>query len=157
MNKEISFKVSDVFGHRVSGQVPQYLEVNYRNWIFNPNQGKTLTILSNIKKLVEFTLPKYMNDSAIQSEVKSTSMDEELFLIVLYLLIINPELGKQLLDYELKKDKWYLFRVKTADGTLSTVHVLWLDVEWTCIAREFDGNGLWSEGNVFLSFATNKK
>ena len=92
-------------------------------------------------------------------ETKSTPMDEESFLIVLYLLIIKPELGKELLNYELKKDgNWYLFHLnldlnKNNDLYFMSLHIRWYHDEWHF--RLYNGKrDNWRAGTVFIHFAT---
>ncbi len=154
-NKIISFKVSEVFGDRNPNLVPQYFGDRYRNEIFIPNQNKVLTIPKTMSKLVDYKLPKNINDTAIQTETKSIPMDEDSFLIVLYLLIIKPEIGKELLGYTFKQyGTRYLFHVKMVDGTVRTVDVAWNVGVWRCGGNLFDVRGGWSAGLVFLHFAT---
>lgn len=149
-----SFRIGDVFGHRNSSMVPQYHGDNFKSWFWAPNQNRTITIPSNMPKLVDYTLPKNMNDTGIQNATKSTPMDEDTFWVVLYLLIIKPELGKELLGYELTKSNYYIFHVKMSDGTVRAVNVGWDDVEWYCYASSFDRGYDWRQGLVFVRFAT---
>ncbi len=120
-----SFIVGDVFRHRDETCVPQYHGSNAKDWIFTPNAKVKIAIKQKLPKLSEYILPKDMNDSDIQSNAKSTPMDEETFLLVLYLLIIKPELGKKILGYELRKDRWYLFHVKLSSGKVVAVNAFW--------------------------------
>lgn len=159
MKGEVSFKVFDVFGNRIKGYVPQYLGENYRQYVFIPNQNKVLTIPKNLQKLVGYRLIKKMNNFETAKETKSTPMDEESFLIVLYLLIIKPELGKELLNYELKKDgNWYLFHLnldlnKNDDLYFMSLHIRWYHDEWHF--RLYNGKrDNWRAGTVFIHFAT---
>lgn len=149
-----TFRIGDVFGHRVSGLVPQYQGDNFKNWLFVPSQNKTITVPTTLSKLTDYVLPKNMTDTEIQNMTKSIPMDEDTFWTVLYLLIIKPELGKELLGYELDKSKYYIFHVTMADGTVRAVYVRWSGDEWDCYAYAFDYGSAWYQGCVFVRFAT---
>ncbi|MCX6752787.1 MAG: hypothetical protein NTW62_00355 [Candidatus Nomurabacteria bacterium] len=149
-----SFVVGQVFQHRNKDLVPQYFGDNFKNWMWAPAQSRTIVV--DVFRGVtpkEYILPKNMNDTAIQNANTSVPMEEDTFWAMHYLLIINPKLGKKILKYELRKDKWYIFHVKLASGKVVAVHVRWGVDEWGCIADDFDNN-TWNEGNVFLSLAT---
>jgi hypothetical protein len=148
-----TFRIGAVFGHRVSGLVPQYHGKSFKDFL-KPSKNKIITIPLSMSKLVDYVLPKNMNDTEIQNATKSTPMDEDIFWAVLYLLIIEPELGKQLLGYELTESYFYIFHVIMVNGNVRTVRVH-LRGEWLCFALAFDDEGIpWSQGCVFVHFAT---
>jgi hypothetical protein len=152
---EQSFIVGQVFQHRNAGLVPQYFGDNFKTWLWEPAQTKEVSINAFGKNnLKEYFLPKNMNDTAIQNTNSSVPMGEDQFWAMLYLLVVNPKLGKKILKYELRKDKVYIFHVKLASGKVVAVDVRWYDDEWYFGARDFDGNGWWSGGYVFLFPAT---
>lgn len=142
-NKNISFKVSEVFGHRVPGLVLQDMGEDYRYLIFTPNQHMVLTIPKSMPKLVDYKLSKNMNDYVIQKETNSTPMDEKTFFLVKYCLIIEPERGKELLGYELKKDgTWYLLQINLADGSKRCVKLYFSGFGWQ-YDTDFFGSDEW--------------
>lgn len=153
---EQSFVVGEVFHHRNKALVPQYFRHSFRNWLWFPAETKVVSINAfgrNILK--EYVLPKNMNDTTIQSEANSTPTGEDQFWAMLYLLIINPKLGKKILKYELRKDKVYIFHVKPASGgKVIVVSVEWCGDEWSFNAGDFDYIDCWYKDNVFLFFAT---
>lgn len=150
-----SFTVGEVFQHRTEGLVPQYFGDNFKNWLLIPAQAKVISIGAFGKNnLKEYVLPKNMNDTAIQNANSSTPMEENQFWAMLYLLIVNPKLGKKILKYELRKDKVYIFHVKLASGKVVAVSVHWSDDKWHFYAGVFDYGVWWFEGNVFLFPAT---
>lgn len=154
LSELVSFRIGDVFGHRVYGLVPQRHGDNFTNLFFVPSKNKTITIPFSMSKLTDYVLPRNMTDTEIQNTIKSTPMDEDMFWAVLYLLIIKPELGKELLGYELTKLSYYIFHVKMTDGTVRVVIVGWRGDEWHFIANAFSNSKRWDTGDVFVRFAT---
>ncbi|MCX6755219.1 MAG: hypothetical protein NT068_01590 [Candidatus Nomurabacteria bacterium] len=149
-----SFVVGQVFQHRNKDLVPQYFGDNFKNWMWAPAQSRTIVV--DVFRGVtpkEYILPKNMNDTAIQNANTSVPMEEDTFWAMHYLLIINPKLGKKILKYELRKDRYYICHVKLASGKVVAVNVYWDDDGWYCYANVFDYY-TWNEGYVFLSLAT---
>lgn len=152
---EKTFVVGEVFQHRNEKLIPQYLGDNFKSWLWTPAQKKVVSINAFGKNILkQYVLPENMNDTAIQNKNASTPMTEDQFWAMLYLLIINPKLGKKILKYVLRKDKVYVFHVKLTDGTVVAVRVYWIDDEWDLSARGFGHLNLWCEGGVFLFPAT---
>lgn len=149
---EETFTVGEVFQHRNKSLIPQYFGDNFKSWMWTPAQGKTLTVPSSMNSPKEYVLPKNMNDTAIQKANGSASVDEDTFWAILYCLIIKPELGKELLNYELRKDKVYIIHVRVGDNVIA-FYVYWGGGEWNLVARSFGSND-WSKDIVFLYFAT---
>jgi hypothetical protein len=149
---EETFTVGEVFQHRNKSLIPQYFGDNFKSWMWTPAQGKTLTVPSSMNSPKEYVLPKKMNDTAIQKANGSASVDEDTFWTILYCLIIKPELGKELLNYELRKDKVYIIHVRVG-GRVIAFRVYWDDDGWYLDADSFD-DGDWDEDVVFLYFAT---
>ncbi len=150
-----SFIVGQVFQHGNKDLVPQWFGDNFKSWLWTSAQEKTISINvfgNNILK--EYILPKNMNDTAIKNASKSSSMTENQFWVMLYLLIINPKLGKRILKYELRKDKVYICHVKLSSGVSVAVDLYWFDDEWRLYAYDFDYGNDWYGGCVFLFPAT---
>lgn len=148
---EQSFIVGQVFQHRNSGLVPQYFGDNFKSWLWEPALMKVVSINSFGKNILkEYVLPKNMNDTAIQQANISTPMEEDQFWVMLYLIVINPKLGKKILKYELRKDKVYIFHVKLASGKVVAVDVYWYGGEWRLDAVDFGRVAWWRGGCVFL-------
>jgi len=152
---EKTFVVGEVFQHKNKNLTPQYFGDNFKSWLWVSAQTRTVSISAFGKNnLKEYVLPKNMNDTAIQNANNSTPMKEDQFWAMLYLLIIDPKLGKKILKYELRKDKIYIFHVKLSSGIVVAVRVRWGGDEWGLDADDFDYGYPWCEGYVFLSPAT---
>ncbi len=149
-----AFTVGDVFRHRAEdGDRRLYLGDNFQNWIIKSNLKKIIPIRTDISKISEYKLSKNMNDTTIQEKAGNPgSMDLETFLCVLYLLIFQPALAKELLGYSLEKNKYYLFHVEI-DGKRVACSLDW-DGEWYLNAYKFDNDNWWDEVCVFLFPAT---
>ncbi len=150
----LNFKVCEVFGHRVKGLTPQYFGGNFKNWLWTSAQQKIVSIDKIGKSIIkDYVLPKNMNDTSIQNANNSTPLGEDAFWAMMYLLIINPKLGKKILKYSLKKDKVYICHVQLT-GRVVAVYVVWGDDEWYFSALDFVSIDPWLEGSVFLRLAT---
>jgi hypothetical protein len=150
-----NFIVGDVFRHRGGeGYIHMYLGDNAQNGLFKPAKDRIIAINPIIGKLCEYVLPENMNDTVIQKNAKSSPMSEDQFLLILYLLLIKPDLGKKILNYVLDKNKIYIFHVKLNSGTVVAVDVRWRGGEWYVRADDFDYDFPWGAGRVFLSLAT---
>jgi hypothetical protein len=152
--KEI-FVVGEVFQHRNENLIPQYFGDNFRNWLWASAQTKLVIIDAFGKKnskeyLKEYVLDKDMNNFAIQSTNKSTPMSEHKFWAMLFLLIINPKLGKKILKYELQKGKVYIFHIKLASGRVVAVDMNWNSGEWLFGAYFLGHEYPWKKSNIFL-------
>ena len=151
-----SFIVGEVFQHRNADCIPQYFGDQFNNWLWVPEKHKEIIVDTDaVRKLKEYRLPKKMNDTTIQKNAESKPMSMDEYWLIRYLLIVNPELGKQLLGYELKQDGTvYIMHVVKPDGSVVAVRLGWDDAEWYSLADRFGGGNDWYEGSVFLSSAT---
>lgn len=153
-SEALTFKVCEVFGHRVKGLVPQYFWPNFKSWLWESSQQMVVSIDAVGKSVVEdYVLPKNMNDTDIQNANSSTPLSIDAFWAMMYLLVVNPKLGKKILKYSFKKDKVYICHVQLADRVVA-VNVHWRGDEWFFGAFDFDDIFLWFEGFVFLHLAT---
>jgi hypothetical protein len=146
-----SFIVGEVFQHRNSKPVFQYFGDNFKNWLWEPAKTRGISINAfgqNILK--DYVLPKDMNDTAIVNANSFTSMTEDQFWAMLFLLIIIPKFGKKILKYELRKDKTYILNVKLTSGKVVPVRVFCAGTVWNFDAFTFDIGDDWVAGNVFL-------
>jgi hypothetical protein len=151
-----SFIVGEVFQHRNANCVPQYFSDQFNVWLWVPQKHKEIIIDTEaVRKLNEYRLPENMYDTTIEKNANSKPMSMEEYWMTRYLLIVNPELGKQLLGYQLKQDGTvYIMHVTMADGSVVAVLLRCNDAEWYSDADRFDDGGDWSEGSIFLSSAT---
>jgi len=150
-----SFVVGEVFRHRDSSCVPQYHGDNFAAWLAKPAKKKVISInFDGLQPSDEFVLPESMKDSEIQKAAGSKPMAEQLFWLLLFCLIVEPELGKKHFFYELSKEKYYIFHAQLDSDEVVTVSVDWDGDEWDCDADRFDDVGAWSGGCVFVSLAT---
>lgn len=149
-----AFTVGDIFRHRAEkGNLRLWLSENTQNWAIKPNLKKVIPIRTDFGKLSEYALLNSMKDSLIQTNTGNPGcMELEVFLCVMYLLIFQPELAKQVLGYTLRKDKWYIFHVMV-NGKKIAFYVGWGADGWNFNARDFDFGGGWSAGSLFLCFA----
>lgn len=145
-----SFTVGNVFRHQDENCVLQYHYDNFINWLIKPVSGRVIPISKAKGKISEYVLIQDMDDLAIHKATKSTHMEIDQFFAILYLLIIEPELGREHLDYELRKDEGYILHVRLKPGKVVAVYVNWDDDEWDLDARELDCDGRWLEHSVFL-------
>ena len=149
-----AFTVGDVFRHIAEkGDRRLYLSDSTQNWLIKPFVKKVIPIPATSRKISEHRLPQSMNDSAIQILAGTPGLLEaEEFLLIMYVLIFQPALAKELLGYELKKDKYYICHVMV-NGKKVAFCVSWDGGAWYFRDYDFDRN-TWSEGCLFLSFAT---
>lgn len=150
-----AFTVGDIFRHRAEkGDHRLWLSDNTQNWLIKPNLKKVITINFDLKKLSEYCLPQNMNDSSIQENTGNPGfMTEEEFFLIMYLLIFQPDIAKQVLGYSLRKDKWYVFHVMV-NGKKVAFNVYWDGGEWRLDAYGFDARGWWIQDDIFLFPAT---
>lgn len=149
-----SFKIGNVFRNRDSSCIPQYHGDNFKWWLVQPSSAKTIPMnFEQAIPLQEYILPEDIKDTPIQNAAQSTPMTEQQFWLVLYALIIEPKLGKHYFQYELSKDKYYIFHVRLDSGEVVAVCVGWSGGGWGCSADRFDDGSAWDQGDVFLFFA----
>ena len=152
------FMVGDIFRQRATkGDTRMDISGNTEDWIIKPNLKRMVQVRNDLGNLSEYVLPENMDDTRIQEGAGNPGcMDLDTFFCVSYLLIFQPQLAKQVLGYELKKDKWYLFHV-LVNGKKVAVGLYWDGDEWRWHAGDFDDGRDWSAGDVLLFFATAKK
>ena len=151
------FIVGDVFRHRGGeGYTPMYIWEGAQNLLFTPNKERVIAINKTIGKLRDYPLTENMNDSKIQKKAKSTPMSEDEYFLAMFLLIVKPELGKEVLGYTLDTSKYYLFHVKLSSGKVVALGLGWYGAVWGVVDFAFDTNGNWNQGNMLLYFATAK-
>jgi len=150
-----AFVVGDVFRHQAeTGDRRLWLSDNTQNWLIKPNLKKVIPIRTDLRKLSEYCLPKSMNDTLIQEVTENPGfMSEEDFLCVMYLLIFQPKLAKQVLGFNLQKNKWYIFHTMI-NGKKVAFNGRWFGGEWVFSADDFDVGYDWRGGGVFLFPAT---
>lgn len=150
-----SFRVGDVFQQQKENCVPQNHGHRFVSWLLGPAKDRNIPINTDHRRLVENVLDRRMNDSVVRSETKFTPpMSEEAFWLVLYLLIIDPELGKKVLGYELQKGKWYFLYMKFTAGQVIAVDFGWRGGEWRFFAHNIDHGRYWARGDTFLFLLT---
>ena len=125
------FIVGDVFRHRGGeGYTPMYIWEGAQNLLFTPNKERVIAINKTIGKLRDYPLTENMNDSKIQKKAKSTPMSEEEYFLAKFLVIVKPELGKEVLGYTLDTSKHYLFHVKLSSGKVVALGLGWYGGGW---------------------------
>ena len=151
--KDKTFIVGDFFKYSVGGRVPQYHGNGFTNLLLNSAREYTVSTKEACKKLSEYVLLEHMSDSAIQQNINSILFEENIFWATLYLLIIEPELGKKILNYTLCKDKVYVMHIRKKSGDV-TCYVSWNNGICNLCANEFNTGVWWAPGRVFLSPTT---
>lgn len=152
-----TFTVGTMFRHRAEkGDKRLYLSDNTQAWYIKPYAQRVIAVKTDLPKISEYRLPGNMDDTAVQ-EAKGNPgfMDFDTYMCVMYLLIFQPELAKQVLGYELRKDKWYLLHVELPGGKKVAVDVNWDAGEWFFLVSDVDGR-TWDGGDLFLYFVTVK-
>jgi hypothetical protein len=145
------FTVGSVFQHRKKSLTPFYFGDNFKNWIFEPNKEKTITIPDGMSPIKQYLLPGTINDTGIQKNTASKPMQTDTFWTILYCLFIDPTLGRELLNYEVAKDDVYIMHVN--DGCVVRtlfISFSWSGGEWVLVAGPFDFKDNWSKNIIFL-------
>lgn len=147
-----SFTVGKVFQRRKQNFVPQDYGNAFKALLWESNQNKIISIRdAGTKRLKQYSLPKNMDNEAIHNEMDSVLMEECQFWAIVYLLIIEPKLGKKILKYELQKNHAvYIFHVKLDSGMAVCVDVSWRSGLWYFEANFFISKNLWIAGRIFL-------
>ncbi|MFA6524504.1 MAG: hypothetical protein WC264_01520 [Candidatus Paceibacterota bacterium] len=149
-----TFVVGDVFQNRKENPTLMFFGDNFYNLVLIPSKTKIIPISSfNKNKLKEYCLSENMNDVAIQNANSSTFFKEDQFWAILYLLIINPILGSEVLGYGLQKNEKYIFHVELSNFKAAvSIHY----VNDQCCFNVFDFNMIthWYVGHYFLFLST---
>jgi hypothetical protein len=101
-----------------------------------------LTNKKSTIKLKEYILPEWMSDTEIQKETNSTPINVEYFASILQNFLLKAD-----------KSRFYVFHIQLKDKIVA-FNVYWSGGEWFLVAYEFDIDGWWSRGDVFLFPAT---
>lgn len=149
--EEKHFIVGEVFNYRNKESIPLYFGYDFKNSILESALLKVVEVNSFGKNILkDHPLPKGMHDKVIQDTQNSTPMEEDQFWLTLYLLIIKPELGKKVLDYELQKDKVYILHLKLFSGFAFAIIINYSNNKWNINSHVFNFGMPWSEGVIFL-------
>ncbi len=151
-----TFIVGQVFQQRGEGLVQQRYQPNFKNLIWEHAQGRTVEINAFGKYLKEYIPEDNLTDTRIEHKTNSDCMSEDAFWALMYVLIIKPEMGKEMFKYELNKSSNYFFLVRM--GSKSTfykafhVHLRWSarDSEWVFDASSFNSSAQITWGHVYL-------
>lgn len=159
-SKKQTFVIGEAFQHRSENCVKLWLEDVFMSRVLEDVKRRTLAIEFK-NKVSEYILPKDMNDTAIQKAKKSKRLSVNEFFQLLYLLIVEPNLGKELLNFELnKKSKAYFFHLELVSGESAAVRIRWDggDDEWSIEAHKWDpAKRPWRKGFIFLFIPIPKK
>jgi hypothetical protein len=149
-----TFRVGEVFKSGIDTGILQKHEGRIP-WMLKQAKGKKLTVPYFMDNLKEYVLSKDMHNRAIKTKTTSLPMNENLFWIVLYLLVIKPDLGKQLLGYQLESGL-YIFHAIVAGKTLAPSVMFSKGAGYFLDAEDFDSFMPWSKSAIFLYFSTKK-
>lgn len=146
----ITFTVGSVFIESDLSLTSMCFDDNFRKRFYEPQKEKPITIPTGMFKLKEYVLPKTMWDNAIQKNTSSIPLNIDTCWVILYCLIINPTLGKELLGYQLIKNKPYLMHVEI-DKTVYAFRFGFHNTKWTFFLYPLEyGDDDWPTGVVFL-------
>ncbi len=109
-----TFVVEDALRH--DGEV-FFWEPRPKMEILGPNRKRIVEVPSQPRKLDEYRLLSYLNDTGIASVSGACPMSEKDFLVALFLLVREPSAGESLLGCRLKRDCTYLFHVSLEHRT----------------------------------------
>jgi hypothetical protein len=150
--------VGEVFRHNEKNCTLMSFSDRYRDGVISQVKKKAIPVsFDGIAPLKEYVIQEDTNDRLIQTKTESTPMSIKKFLLVKYALLVEPELGKQYLGYELSKDNNYLFHVKLDDGTVLTILLYRSCSHWAFDAFPFGRIDLSFRECVFLFFPIIKK
>jgi hypothetical protein len=137
--KNTSFIVGETFKHRdASTKTVQYLNDNFEDILYYPSKEREITIPVNMFLLQEYILSHKLDDTTLTKNISATPMSIDIFWSVLYLLIIEPELGVELLNYQLQKtDFVYCFYIEFK-GKFYVCECGWREGLWYLEAFEFN-------------------
>jgi len=149
---EKTFVVEEVFQHKNINIVPQDHGDNFKNLLWFPSRKRVVSISVLGKKIKEYVLPENMKDNDLQKVNNSNPVNVDKFWAILYLLIINPELGDYILKYRLQKYKIYIFHVELDSGGVVVFCIYWANNEWFMNSSTADDNQWIGFQNVYLFF-----
>ncbi len=115
-----------------------------------------IILITEIRKNIsEYVIETNMYDSTIQESTRSIPIEEYMLWTILSVFVFEPEIGKKIMNYELSKDKIYIFHVEGENEGTFTRFVMYGPDGWGYGDLKFDSH-LWpkTEKNeiVFLYF-----
>jgi hypothetical protein len=135
-----SFVVSEKFGHRIAGQVAQWMSDTFQK--YHNKYKDTLIVLPDVLPTVKkYVLPNNMNDTTIQKNTKSKPMTWAEYSLAKYCLLYGGQAVK---------GKVYIFHVEV-DGEVLALFLYWNVDEWYSYGYSFAHGGDWNAGIVFVS------
>ncbi len=151
----VTFKFGE---HFQDGDTIDFNSLAYQRFV-KPNRHQTITLQEDLPKLEVYESPGELTYDVIRKNAKNYQfMKEKLFLPVMYLLIRNPALGKQLLGVELKKRTNYLLETSTGGATICSVFLTYYDKMWHVeFCDRMDDATQYYKGTQFLYFTKKKK
>jgi hypothetical protein len=141
ISKKTSFVVSELFGHRIIGQVPQWMSDDFQRIVYNPSKEMVIEIPETLPKLKYYTLLEQMNDTTIQKNSGFKSMSLEEYWLLRHLLIIFGQASKE---------TYHIFHVQVGDNVL-VFNLGWQKNEWCSVACDFDLGDGWHRGVTLVS------
>ncbi len=151
---QISFVIKNTFKHRDSlTKTVQYLTDNFDDLFYQPYKEKTIVIPTRMFSLKELTMSNRMDDTTTQKTISANPMSINIFWSVLYLLIIEPELGVELLNYQLLKTGFvYCFYIEFK-GKFYVCECDWREGLWYLDAYEFNTSPNFRSSSYILLYA----
>jgi hypothetical protein len=122
------------------GKVPQYHGHLFYKRVLLPYEGKFVSTndfpRNSLKEFPLLKRPLYHDE--LQEITHDQPMSQKAFLALAYMLVIDPELGKRVLNYELKKEQlggnkyeMYYFQVMLDDLTVPVmIQIRWVVDRW---------------------------
>ncbi|MEI7810015.1 MAG: hypothetical protein WCI41_00440 [bacterium] len=151
-----TFKVGEVFFNNAKGIMKLDLSEYFENVILKPAKERTISLdIVNRFSLIEYILPKDMCNTKILENTYSVPPSDDEFWAILYLLIFEPYLGKEILNYSIQKNKKYVLHRTLPNGNYGDVTISpFLNKLEICGDNNFGvifrGSCLHREGRIFL-------
>ncbi len=135
-----SFIVGEKFGHRVPGQVAQWMSDTFQKY-HNLYKDMVIAIPDVLPTLERYVLPSNMDDTTIQQNTKSKPMTWAQYSLAKYILLYGGQAVK---------GEVYIFHVQVGNEVLA-FDLDWDDGEWYSSDFSFDDGSDWFAGGLFVS------
>lgn len=126
LNEWVNFHPKQFFGQ----YRPKIVDLKYFNDFQKLPQKKDIfiDILKPNKKIMEYHLPEGLTPLALKAKIGGNNLingplDVNLFWLILFLLVINPELGKKWLGFSIEKGKFYFLQCQFSEKEIFEVTV----------------------------------
>lgn len=127
-----SFIVEEIISGKSTDKCSSNFTEKFKKDVWEPSRNREISI--NSYTLIEEHL---MNDSFSIQDLLNPIMEEDTFWALICLLLVNPDLGKKILNFCLGKDRGYTFIVRLVSGNLYAIRVSFRVRIWTFQANDY--------------------